>query len=144
VDEKLARRVRERMRNKERARVFSSNEHDAATMTRILRSLDMLITSRYHAAVLSMAGGVPQVALGHDLRLRDLYQESGMRDEFFIPRRAEDAWERLRQIDDRLVRERQSIRERILLINAQHAEKARRNVVLLRKFAIENGLPVVQ
>ncbi len=144
VDEHLARMVRERMKERDKAKVFSSNEYDAATMTRILRSLDLLVTSRYHAAVLSMAGGVPQVALGHDLRLRDLYQESGMRDEFFIPRRAEDAWERLRNIDDRLLSGRETIRERILLINAQHVEKAKRNVELLRKFALDNGLPVVE
>jgi polysaccharide pyruvyl transferase WcaK-like protein len=144
VDEKLARRVRECMKNKERAKVFSSNEYDAATMTCILRSLDLLITSRYHASVLSMAGGVPQVALGHDLRLHDLYQESGLHDEFFIRRKAENAWERLRQIDDRLASERDTIRERILLINAQHVEKAKLNVKLLRQFAVKNGLPVVE
>ncbi len=144
VDEKLARRVRERMKNKERAKVFSSNEHDAATMTRILRSLDLLVTSRYHASVLSMAGGVPQVALGHDLRLHDIYQESGLLDEFFIPCKAEDAWERLRHIDDRLVSERGPIRERILLIDAQHVKRAKRNAELLRQFALEKGLPVME
>jgi polysaccharide pyruvyl transferase WcaK-like protein len=144
VDEKLAKRVSERMKNKERARVFSSNDHDAATMTRILRSLDLLVTSRYHASVLSMAGGVPQVALGHDLRLRDIYQESGLVDEFFIPSKAENAWERLRQIDDRLVSERGTIRERILQVNAQHVERAKRNVVLLRHFALDKELPVVE
>jgi len=144
VDEKLARKVRDRMRNKERAKVFSSNEHDAATMTRVLRSLDLLITSRYHASVLSMAGGVPQVALGHDLRLHDIYQESGLLEEFFIPHKVENAWERLRQIDDRLVSERGSIRERILLINEQHVKRAMRNVELLRHFALEKELPVVE
>jgi polysaccharide pyruvyl transferase WcaK-like protein len=143
VDEHLARRVRELMRYQDRAKMFSSNDHDAATMTRILRSLDLLITSRYHASVLSMAGGVPQVALGHDLRLHDFYKESGLLDEFFIKRKAEDAWERLRQIDDRLVNERESLRQRILLINAEHETKARRNVELLREFALKWGLPVV-
>jgi polysaccharide pyruvyl transferase WcaK-like protein len=144
VDEKLARNVLDRMRNKGRAKVFSSNEHDTATMTRILRSLDLLMTSRYHASVLSMAGGVPQVALGHDQRLHDIYQESGLLEEFFIPHKAEDAWERLSQIDDRLISERGSIRERILLINEQHIMRAKRNVELLRKFALEKGLPVVE
>jgi polysaccharide pyruvyl transferase WcaK-like protein len=144
VDEHLAKVVRERMKNKDRAKVFSSNEYDAKTMTRILRSLDLLITSRYHASVLSMAGGVPQVALGHDLRLHDIHKESGLREEFFIRRKEENAWERLRQIDDRLVSEREEIHERILVINAQHVERAKRNLLLLRQFAIEWGLPVVE
>lgn len=144
VDERLARRVLELMKDKERAKVFSSNDYGAATMTRILRSLDMLITSRYHASVLSMAGGVPQVALGHDLRLHDFYKESGLADEFFIKRKAEDAWTRLRLIDDRLVSERESLRQRILLINEEHVKKAKRNVELLREFALRWGLTVVE
>ena len=48
------------------------------------------------------------------------------------------------QIDDRLVSERETIHERILSINAQHVEKAKRNVELLRRFALDNGLPVVE
>ena len=47
-------------------------------MTVLLRSLGGLVTSRYHASVLSMAAGVPQVAVGHDLRLRTLFEELGL------------------------------------------------------------------
>jgi len=144
VDEELALAVRSKMKHADMARVFSSNEYDAARMTQILRSLDFLITSRYHAAVLSMAGGVPQAALGHDLRLHDLYQESGMKEEFFIHWQDKDAWTRLSQITDRLVSEHDTLRERILAINATHAEKAKRNIELLRAFAKEKGLPVVE
>ena len=53
-------------------------------MTTLLRSLDLLVTSRYHAAVLSMAAAVPQLAVGHDLRLVSLYQELGLADELFV------------------------------------------------------------
>ena len=44
-------------------------------MTVLLRRLGGLLTSRYHASILSMAAGVPQVAVGHDLRLRTLFEE---------------------------------------------------------------------
>ena len=44
-------------------------------MTSILRSLDLLITSRYHAGVLSLPHQVPQTAIGHDLRIKDLYTD---------------------------------------------------------------------
>ena len=47
-------------------------------MTALLRSLGGLVTSRYHASVLSMAAGVPQVGVGHDLRLRTLFEELGL------------------------------------------------------------------
>ena len=44
-------------------------------MTSVLRSLDLLITSRYHAGVLSLPHQVPQTAIGHDLRIKDLYTD---------------------------------------------------------------------
>ena len=84
LDEPLARVIRGRMRHPERTKVFSSREHNASRMTTLLRSLDLLVTSRYHAAVLSMAAAVPQVAVGHDLRLLTLYQELGMAGELFV------------------------------------------------------------
>ncbi|HVO77948.1 MAG TPA: polysaccharide pyruvyl transferase family protein [Methanomassiliicoccales archaeon] len=144
VDERLAKQVMEHMRHKERAKVFSSNEHDAATMTRVLRSLDLLITSRYHASVLSMASGVPQVAIGHDLRLHDLYAESGLHDEFFVENTSPTLWDDLPRMVDKLMADRDAIKQRLLASNTRHVEAAKRNVELLRKFAVSKGLPVVE
>jgi hypothetical protein len=53
-------------------------------MTALLRSLDLLITSRYHACVLSMAAFVPQVAVGHDTRLATIYRDLGLKERWFI------------------------------------------------------------
>jgi ABC-2 type transport system permease protein len=74
LDETFARAIQERMRRPDRARIFSSRDLDASRMTVLLRSLGGLLTSRCHASVLSMAAGVPQVAVGHDLRLRTLFE----------------------------------------------------------------------
>ena len=78
LDERLACDIHRRMRHPGRARVLSSRELDASRMTVLLRGLGALVTSRYHAAVLSMAAAVPQLAVGHDLRLRTLYQDSAL------------------------------------------------------------------
>ncbi|HET6713371.1 MAG TPA: polysaccharide pyruvyl transferase family protein [Actinomycetota bacterium] len=75
LDETFARAIYERMRRPDRARIFSSRDLDASKMTVLLRSLGGLLTSRYHASILSMSAGVPQVAIGHDLRLRTLFEE---------------------------------------------------------------------
>jgi polysaccharide pyruvyl transferase WcaK-like protein len=75
LDEAFAGAIRQRMRRPDRARIFSSRDVDASRMTVLLRSLGGLLTSRYHASVLSMAAAVPQVAVGHDLRLRTLFEE---------------------------------------------------------------------
>ena len=64
--------------------MFSAREHDASRMTALLRGLDLLVTSRFHAAVLSLAAGVPQVAVGHDTRLDTLYRDLGLREEWFL------------------------------------------------------------
>ena len=143
LDECLARSVLGKMRHYSEARVFSSNEYAADVMTRVLRDLHILITSRYHACVLSMQSGVPQVAIGHDLRLKDIYQESGLLDEFFAPSDSQDLWSELGIRADRLVHEHDAIKGRMLAVHQRHLERARENVKLLRRFCQEKGLPVV-
>ncbi|MCC8067569.1 MAG: polysaccharide pyruvyl transferase family protein, partial [Clostridiales bacterium] len=58
--------------------VILSSEHDGFEMAAILRQLSMLITSRYHAQVLSMAAKVPGVAVSMDERLDNIIQEMDM------------------------------------------------------------------
>ncbi|HYE67698.1 MAG TPA: polysaccharide pyruvyl transferase family protein, partial [Anaerovoracaceae bacterium] len=72
LDEALAGMILSSMRNPKEVRIFSSREYNASQMTSILRNLDLLVTSRYHAGVLSLDAAVPQIAIGHDQRLRDL------------------------------------------------------------------------
>ena len=55
-----------------------SGELTPADIVAQLRGLDFLITSRYHACVLSMANAVPQAALYHDERLISIYSELGL------------------------------------------------------------------
>ena len=84
LDENLLRKVYACMRYPERARIFSAKQYNASQMVSILRSLELLVTSRYHACVLSLAAQVPQVAVGHDLRLKTIYQELDLLDRFFV------------------------------------------------------------
>lgn len=84
LDEPLAMLIRSSMRHAEKVRIFSSREYNASQMTSILRSLELLVTSRYHAGVLSLDAAVPQTAIGHDQRLRDLYRDLQIYDDFFL------------------------------------------------------------
>jgi polysaccharide pyruvyl transferase WcaK-like protein len=84
LDEALAERVLRRMSHPESARVFSARRYDASQMTCLLRGLDLLVTSRFHAAVLSLAAGVPQVAVHHDTRLATLYDDLGLKERWFM------------------------------------------------------------
>lgn len=67
-------------RHAARVRRVASTELTPFEMVPLLRSLAYLVTSRYHAAVLSMAAAVPQMAIAHDERLCGLYEELGLED----------------------------------------------------------------
>jgi polysaccharide pyruvyl transferase WcaK-like protein len=84
ADEVLAGQVHQRMAHMESARLFSARHYDASQMTSLIRGLDLLVTSRYHAAMISLAAGVPQVAVGHDTRLAALYRDLGLNQRWFM------------------------------------------------------------
>lgn len=61
---------------------FTSSDHDVFAMTSVLHQLDTLITSRYHAAVLSMLKAMPVVAVSMDNRLDGLFHDIGFADKY--------------------------------------------------------------
>jgi len=139
LDGPLASAVLARMRHPERARIFSSREHHASEMTAMLRDLDLLVTSRYHAGVLSLAAHVPQVALGHDPRLESFHAELGVRDECFVESRDPHAWRKIAEMVDRLMADPAPMRQKLASGNDAHIERARRNRTLLRDFCMKRG-----
>ncbi|HEY2735442.1 MAG TPA: polysaccharide pyruvyl transferase family protein, partial [Polyangiales bacterium] len=59
------------------APLFISDQHDMYTLVSILRQADLLVSSRFHAMVSSMPGGVPAVGVTMDERIQNLLQDSG-------------------------------------------------------------------
>jgi polysaccharide pyruvyl transferase WcaK-like protein len=57
--------------------IFVSDRHDMYTMISILRQSSMLVASRYHACVCSMAGGVVSGGVTMDERIANLMAERG-------------------------------------------------------------------
>ncbi len=108
LDEPLARNIMDKMNNPKNVHIFSSSEFNASQMTEILRSLELLVTSRYHAAVLSLQARIPQIAVGHDLRLKGLYKDLKMDQEYFIDymsgkNASQTIWNHLRKSVDELL-----------------------------------------
>lgn len=62
--------------------VISSEYTPVFQMLSVLKKLDALVTSRYHAAVLSMSRGIPMVAVSMDNRLDGLFQDYGIADDY--------------------------------------------------------------
>jgi polysaccharide pyruvyl transferase WcaK-like protein len=140
LDEAIARRVHGYMTHADDARVFSAREHDASRMTSLLRSLDLLVTSRYHAAVLSLAAAVPQIAVGHDTRLDTIYRDLGLHEEWFLtPDRLAGLQERV----ERLLAAPDLQREALRRGHAEHLARARQNRRLLAGF-VAGSLPGVE
>jgi polysaccharide pyruvyl transferase WcaK-like protein len=139
LDEVLLRKVHGTMAHPDRARIFCSREYNASQMISILRSLELLLTSRYHACVLSLAAQVPQIAIGHDLRLKTIYQELGLFEDFFVEPNAHDLYESLRPRVERLLEDPSCIRDTLRRGYEQHVRDAQRNRSLLKDFVLALG-----
>jgi len=138
VDNPLAGAVLEKMKNKKQVRIFSSSEYNASQMTGILQNLDLLITSRYHAGVLSLKKAVPQIAIGHDTRLKSFYQELGIYDDYFIDYEERDAWKKIKKISHELIEKPDDLKKILNKGFLQHVERAQENPILLKRF-IKHG-----
>jgi polysaccharide pyruvyl transferase WcaK-like protein len=142
LDEPIARQVEALIGRDDRVRVFSSCEYDASEMQGMLKSLDLLITSRYHSAVLSSPSGVPVVAIGHDPRVEDLLRDMNIYKTNFIPHDAEDLFERLELMVERVLADPATEREAVRKAHVEHVQRARRNRQLLKAFLEERGWSV--
>ncbi|MDI6643768.1 MAG: polysaccharide pyruvyl transferase family protein [Methanobacteriaceae archaeon] len=140
VDIPLARLILEKIRNKDQAQIFSSSRYNASQMTGILQNLDLLITSRYHAGVLSLKKTVPQIAVGHDTRLRTFYDELGIYDKYFIDYKKSDAWKNIKKISDELIEKPDNLKYILKKGFVNHLERARENPLLLEKFIKERNI----
>ncbi len=139
VDEPLAHDIQDKMENSKDARIFSSSNYNASHITYILRSLNLLVTSRYHAGVLSLEAAVPQIALGHDTRLKGLYQELVIQ-EYLVDSFSTDLWISLEQKVDDLISNPDKQDEILKKGFKEHLSRTSMNPELLKTFLKETGL----
>ncbi|MDD1750666.1 MAG: polysaccharide pyruvyl transferase family protein, partial [Methanothrix sp.] len=137
LDAGFANRIQRLMKHPERTKVFTSLDYNASQMTSILRSLDLLITSRYHAGVLSLATQVPQVAIGHDLRIRDLYADLEMSELFTDHEDPMRFWELSNDVGD-VFDHYESVKEKLKKGYEMYREREKRNPQLLKAFLEKN------
>jgi polysaccharide pyruvyl transferase WcaK-like protein len=139
LDTVFADRVQHLMKHADRTRVFSSSDYNASQMTSILRSLELLITSRYHAGVLSLPSQVPQTAIGHDMRIRDLYTDLDI-PELFVDHEDPDRYTALGKNVETLFDKYGEIKTKLHDGYEQYLDREKRNPELLRTF-LENHHP---
>lgn len=114
--------------------MFLSGEYEASVMTGILRRLDMLVTSRYHAAVLSMKGACPIVALSMDERLDGILHELGLDGRYLLHTGEEGLDEKLSSAMKSAQVERDGIREKIQAALPGYQKKLNDMGIFMREY----------
>jgi polysaccharide pyruvyl transferase WcaK-like protein len=137
LDTAFTTKIQQHMKHANRTKVFSSAHYNASQMASVLRSLDLLITSRYHAGVLSLAHQVPQTAIGHDLRIRDLYADLEVT-ELFVDHEDPDRYKILSENVETLFNQYNAIKAKLQKGYARYEAQEKRNVELLKTFLEAN------
>lgn len=120
------------------AQIFSSKFYDGYQMIALLRTLSMLVTSRYHARVCSMPGGVPAIAVSMDERLYNIYQEAGQLDDYYFKVDDPRLYEKLISAMEKLWENRKSLREKNFQMMPGYLEKMAKMGKTFRNFVKEN------
>jgi polysaccharide pyruvyl transferase WcaK-like protein len=141
LDEPLAVCIKNKMKNPDMVKIFSSRNYNASAMTSILRSLELLVTSRYHAGVLSLESQVPQISIGHDTRLKGFYKELGL-ENYLLDYMSPEIWYKLEEKVDQLLKD-PKMQQKILRDGfTQHINRARKNPEILGDFIQKRGWKV--
>ena len=133
LDSVFANKIQRLMKHPHRTKVFTSIQYNASQMTSILRSLDLLITSRYHAGVLSLASQVPQTAIGHDLRIKDLYADLDI-PELFVDHEDPNRYWALSNNVEELFSQYNAIKNKLAIGYYRYQERECQNLTLFRTF----------
>lgn len=134
LDEPLARDIRQKMEHEDRCRIISSREFNASQMTSLLGQLDLLVTSRYHAAVLSLRSRVPQIAVGHDPRLDSIYQDLGLYEDYFLSHCTPNLWKDLDEKIHLLLEDPDLQQAHLEQGYEEQLSLSQKNPILLREF----------
>jgi polysaccharide pyruvyl transferase WcaK-like protein len=137
LDTAFTTKIQQHMKHADRTKVFTSSQYNASQMASVLRSLDLLITSRYHAGVLSLAHQVPQTAIGHDLRIRDLYIELEI-PELFVDHEDPDRYKKLSDNVELLFNQYDEIKFKLKKGFLRYEMREKRNAQLLKAFLETN------
>jgi polysaccharide pyruvyl transferase WcaK-like protein len=137
LDTSFTTKIQKHMKHEDRTKVFSSSQYNASQMASILRSLDLLITSRYHAGVLSLPHKVPQTAIGHDLRIKDLYTDLEI-PELFVDHEDPDRYKMLSDNVQTLFNQYDAIKAKLRKGYLRYEAREKRNPQLLKAFLEAN------
>lgn len=121
--------------------LFSADNYNAAQMTGLLRRLSWLVTSRYHALVLSVGGGVPFIGLAHDERIESIMDELKLREDYFINYLEDDILTKLKEKTHKLVGHKEGLSHRIGAAEPIYVARMAKNREFFRELVKSKFLP---
>ncbi|HIH96971.1 MAG TPA: hypothetical protein HA348_05800 [Thermoplasmata archaeon] len=142
MDCPVSKEVYERMKHKSEGRYIPSHKYDVNDIKILLCSSKYLVTTRYHASVLSSSAGVPAIAISSDTRLEAVFRELGMTDLYVdyvkhpnpFPN-VENLYELLLDKTDKMVKREGELRKRILKADGDFVSRAKKNQEIFSEWA---------
>jgi polysaccharide pyruvyl transferase WcaK-like protein len=125
------------MNYKNRARVISSNEYNLKDISGLLSKIDFLVSTRYHACVLSMVSSIPMIAVSHDVRLYSLFKETRIMD-YYIEYNVENLYEILLEKTQKLIENKSILKEKIKEEYKKFLERCLNNRKVFKEWFVKN------
>lgn len=140
-----SKRIYDLMKHKDRARLIASDEYVVDDIISVLSVLKFLITTRYHACVLSSCSAVPMIAVSSDTRCEAVFRELDIMDLYIdyvkhpkpVPN-VPNLDEVLIEMTKILAKREDELKKRIADAHVKFVERANQNKIILKKWIEEN------
>jgi len=145
MDYPPTKRIHDAMKHKDHAVIVASDEYIVDDMISLFSTLKALITTRYHATVLSSCSAIPMIAVSSDTRCEAVFRELGIMDMYidyvkhpapvpFVP----NLDECLIDMTTRLIEREGEMKKRIAAMHPKFVARAHENVRILSEWFAEN------
>lgn len=145
MDYPPCKRIHDAMKNKDHAFIVASDDYIVDDIISLLAELKALITTRYHAVVLSSCSAIPMISVSSDTRCEAVFRELDIMDYFIDYVKHPDAVPNVLDLDDRLIEmtrqlisREDEMKKRIADMHPKFVERAHQNVVIFEKWFKEN------
>jgi len=139
-----SKRIYDAMKHKDRARLVSSDEYVVDDIISVLAALKFLITTRYHACVLSSCSSVPMIAVSSDTRCEAVFRELGTMDLYVDYVKHPNPTPVVTNLDETLIemtkvlaKREAELKKRIADAHVNFVKRAAQNKVILKKWLEE-------
>jgi polysaccharide pyruvyl transferase WcaK-like protein len=138
-------RIFDLMKHKDRAVIVSSDDYIVDDIISVLSILKALVTTRYHAAVLSSCSAIPMISVSSDTRCEAVFRELDIMDLYIDYVKHPDPFPAVKNLDEVLIEMTKNLmgrtgdlKKRIAKQHGKFVERARMNDAILEGWLKEN------